>query len=162
MPAAAVTAIHHRIETLACPQAEPNNKCTSGGGLTEIFVVFVSNRVNPAAPPETQKLGGEDRMNDGRPVRTVMIPLISPTHAPAKRTMAIISQNGTLNTVVPIARKTAEAPTMDPTERSNSPAIIRTPTGMAMMPSSAAVSSQPAVPSIDTKPAPCVGIAKKR
>ena len=162
MPAAAVTAIHHRIETLACPQAEPNNKCTSGGGLTEIFVVFVSKRAKPVAPPATQKLAASDTMNDGRPVRTVMIPLISPTHAPAKSTMAIISQNGTLKIVVPIARKTAEAPTMDPTERSNSPAIMRTPTGMAMMPSSAAVSSQPAVPSIETKPAPCVVIAKKR
>ncbi len=68
--------------------------------------------------------------------------------------MAIINQNGTLKTVVPIARKTAEAPTMDPTERSNSPATMRTPTGIAIMPSSAEVSSQPAVPSIDTKPAP--------
>jgi hypothetical protein len=73
-----------------------------------------------------------------------------------------MNQNGTLKTVVPIARKTAEAPTIDPTERSNSPAIIRMPTGIAMMPSSAAVSSQPAVPSIETKPAPCVVIAKKR
>src|SRR5580704_18219326 len=129
MPAAAVTAIHHRIETLACPQAEPNNRCTSGGGFTEILVVFVSRRAKPVAPPETQKLAANDTMNDGRPVRTVMIPLINPTHAPARSTIAIISQKGTLKIVVPIARKTAEAPTMDPTERSNSPAIMRTPTG---------------------------------
>src|SRR5580698_6724694 len=111
MPAAAVTAIHHRIETLACPQAEPNSRCTSGGGLTEMFVVFVSKRAKPVAPPETQKLAASDTMKDGRPVRTVMIPLKSPTHAPARSTIAIISQNGTLKTVVPIARKTAEAPT---------------------------------------------------
>src|SRR5271170_6755673 len=96
MPAAAVTAIHHKIETLACPQAEPNSRCTSGGGLTEIFVVFVSNRARPVAPPATQKLAASDTINDGRPVRTVMIALISPTHAPAKSTMAIMSQNGTL------------------------------------------------------------------
>src|SRR6202522_4818239 len=108
MPAAAVTAIHQSIETLACPQAHPNNQCTSGGGLTEIFVVCGSKRANPVAPPETQKLAASVTMNDGRPVRTVMIPLISPTHAPPRSTMAIMSQNGTLKTVVPIARKTAE------------------------------------------------------
>src|SRR5580704_13918365 len=82
MPAAAVTAIHHRIETFACPKAEPNNKCTSGGGFTEMLVVFVSKRAKPVAPPATQKLAASDTLNDGRPVRTVMIPLISPTHAP--------------------------------------------------------------------------------
>ena len=44
------------------------------------------------------------------------------------------------------------APTTDPTERSNSPAIISIPIGIAMMPSSAAVSSQPATPSVLRKP----------
>jgi hypothetical protein len=47
-----------------------------------MLVVFVSKRAKPVAPPATQKLAASDTLNDGRPVRTVMIPLISPTHAP--------------------------------------------------------------------------------
>ena len=53
------------------------------------------------------------------------------------------------------------APTVEPIDRSNSPAIISMPTGIATMPSSAARLSQPAVPLIETKPAPWVTMAKK-
>ena len=53
-----VMAIHQRIETLACPQAEPNSKCAIGGGSTEIFVVLVRRRAKPVAPQCGDKCRG--------------------------------------------------------------------------------------------------------
>ena len=53
-----------------------------------------------------------------------------------------------------VATMIEAAPTTEPVERSNSPEIISNPTGSAMIPSSAAVLSQPAVPGIEKNPEP--------
>ena len=100
-------------------------------------------------------------MNDGSPVRTVMIPLIRPTSIPKIRTRASMIHGLIPNRVVPIARIMELAPITEPIERSNSPAIIRTPTASAMIPSSAEVLSQAAVPFSETKSACQAVIAKK-
>ncbi|KSV71987.1 hypothetical protein N182_29960 [Sinorhizobium sp. GL2] len=62
---------------------------------------------------------------------------------------------------MPSATMIEAAPTTEPVERSNSPAIIRSPIGSAMMPSSAAAFSQPAVPAIEVKPVAPPKMAKK-
>jgi hypothetical protein len=53
------------------------------------------------------------------------------------------------------------APIVEPIDKSNSPAMSNSATGAAMMPSSAAVSSQLAVPSRETNPAPDAVTIKK-
>lgn len=52
------------------------------------------------------------------------------------------------------------APTIDPTDKSNSPAIISRPTGIAMIPISEAVPSQLAVPPVLVNPPPPLSSAK--
>ena len=60
-----------------------------------------------------------------------------------------------------MARMIEVAPITEPIERSNSPAIISMPTASAMIPSSAEVSSQAAVPFTETKFAFQAAAAKK-
>ena len=146
---------------LACPQVAAKTVWATGGAFTDTVVVLVSRRAKPSESPPTLKLVASVTMNEARPVRTVRSPFTSPTQAPMSSAAAIMSQMFMPNIFDPMATMIDEAPTTAPTERSNSPATMRTPIGIAMMPSSAAVSSQPAVPSIETKPAPRVDMAKK-
>ena len=104
--------------------------------------------------PSTQKFEARVTMNDGSPVLTTASPLTRPTSAPATSAIAMTGQIGRWKKVVPIATIIDAAPTVEPIDRSNSPAIIRSPTGSATMPSSAERFSQPAVPLIETKPEP--------
>ena len=127
-----------------------------------MLVVFVSKRAKPVAPPATQKLAASDTMNDGRPVRTVMIPLISPTHAPEKKHDGDYQPERYIEDCGADREKDRGGADNGADRKVGFSRHHEEPTGIAIMPSSAEVSSQPAVPSIDTKPAPCVVIAKKR
>jgi hypothetical protein len=79
-------------------------------------------------------------MNDGRPVRTTMKPLITPRKVVIAIPMMIDDQSGRFAIVARIAMTIPAKPTIDPIDRSNSPAIISNATEVAMTPICAATS----------------------
>ena len=71
---------------------------------------------------------------------------MKPTRSAKAKAATIASQTGQPNSPMPIATIMPAAPTIEPTERSNSPAIIRSATAEPMMPTCAATSRYVAVP----------------
>ena len=155
------TTTHQKIDMFAWPQRAAKAKWALGEETIDMEVTFAISRDIPMVAPMTMKLVASVTMKEGRSVRTTTSPLISPIRPPAASASATIGQIGRPKYWVPIATIIEAAPTVEPIERSNSPAIIRMPTGMATMPSSAARLSQPSEPLRETKPAPEVTTAKK-
>jgi hypothetical protein len=79
-------------------------------------------------------------MNDGSPVRTTMRPLITPRNVVAIIAMMIDSQTGRPQMVTPMPMRIPAKPTIEPIDRSNSPAIMSRATAVATMPTWAATS----------------------
>jgi hypothetical protein len=79
-------------------------------------------------------------MNDGRPVRTTMTPLSTPRNVVAAIDIRIASQTGNPQIDTPMPMMMPANPTMEPTDRSNSPAIISSATAVPMIPTWAATS----------------------
>ena len=99
----------------------------------DIDVTWAMRREKPIVAPMTTKLVASVTMKEGRLVLTTTMPLARPIAAPRRRARAIIGQIGRPKKLVPRATTIEEAPTVEPIDRSNSPAIIRRPTGMATM-----------------------------
>jgi hypothetical protein len=100
-------------------------------------------------------------MKDGSSVLTTINPFSSPSPTARTPAAAIPTQAESPNQPVAIATDIEVAPTMAPTDKSNSPAIINIPTGIAAIPNSDAVPSQFAVPSELRKPFRPAMLAKK-
>ena len=77
---------------------------------------------------------------------------MKPTRSAKAKAATIASQTGQPNSPMPIATIMPAAPTIEPTDRSNSPAIIRRATAEPMMPTCAATSRYVAVPFRVRKP----------
>jgi hypothetical protein len=104
--------------------------------------MFVTTEVRTDDSPAMMNRVARVTMNDGNPVRTTMIPLITPRPVARAIAIRIDSQIGRLPIVgderIPIM--IPAKPTIDPTDRSNSPAIISSATAVPMIPTWAATS----------------------
>jgi hypothetical protein len=79
-------------------------------------------------------------MNDGNPVRTTRSPLKTPSRVVSAIDVRIAAQIGQPISVTSKPMMIPANPTSDPTERSNSPAIISSATAVATIPTWAATS----------------------
>ena len=93
-------------------------------------------------------------MKDGRPVRTTRSPLTKPMPRLNRRATPIAGHSGQSACRVRSMMLIPAAPMMDPTDRSNSPAIMSSATATASIPSGAAALSTAAVPSAPRKAGP--------
>ena len=150
------------MEILACPHRAAKTNFALSEATIELDVTLAIRRETPIVAPITMKLVARVTINDGSLVFTTTRPFAKPIRAPAARARNTIGQIGKSYWLVPRARIIDAAPTVDPIDKSNSPEIIKSPTGIATIPSSAARLSQPAVPFTDTKPVPGVASAKNR
>ena len=85
-------------------------------------------------------------MNDGSWVRTTVKPFRKPMSRQSRTVPATAGQTDQPNSVVSSITDMPETPTIEPTERSNSPPIIRSATPTARIPSGAAAFRYDAVP----------------
>ena len=102
--------------------------------------MLVTVEVSTDEAPRMMNSVASVTMNDGKPVRTTMIPLITPRSVERTIARRIASQTGRPQIVTPIPMMIPAKPTTDPIERSNSPAIMSNATEVAMMPTWAATS----------------------
>ena len=93
-------------------------------------------------------------ISDGMVVRVTSRPFTKPTIRPTPRPQAMPRKAGSSKWPEITAAVTDDAGMIEPTEISSSPAIIRRPTGRAMMPTSAAMLSQLDQPGAPMKTAP--------
>ena len=102
--------------------------------------MFVTTDVSTDEKPRMMNRVARVTMNDGRPVRTTMIPLRTPSPVVAAIAMRIDSQTGSPQIVTPMPIRIPAKPTIEPIDRSNSPAIISRATAVATIPTWAATS----------------------
>jgi hypothetical protein len=105
-----------------------------------MYVMFVTTDVSTDDSPATMNSVASVTMNDGSPVRTTMIPLIAPSVVARTIPIRIESQIGKPQIVAQMPMTMPAKPTIEPTDRSNSPAIIRSATAVPMIPTCAATS----------------------
>src|SRR5918999_1038002 len=105
-----------------------------------ICVRPVNRRAKPMVRPRSAKSIPKVTMNEGSPVLITRYPLKNPTASATAKASSTAAASGQPYSVVVIAMIMPAAPTIEPTERSNSPAIISIATGTATMPSCAATS----------------------
>ena len=113
----------------------------------------VSRRDSPIVAPLSANSMPSVTMNDGRPVVTTTQPLNSPIEGgerEGERRCPPTAASRTRSTV--IAMIMPAAPTIEPTDRSNSPAIISSATGTPTMPICAATSRYVAAPVLAQEP----------
>ena len=100
-------------------------------------------------------------MNEGSPVLTTANPFKAPIEPHRTKAKMIDAQMGQPQNTAGMAMAIPAKPIIDPTERSNSPAIINRVTGAARMPSCADTSRKLMMPLAENKPLPPATIAKK-
>ena len=102
--------------------------------------MLVTSEVRTDDRPAMMNRVASVTMNEGSPVRTTRIPLITPRPVVRATAMMIDSQIGRPQIVTQIPIMIPAKPTIEPTDRSNSPAIISRATAVPMIPTWAATS----------------------
>jgi hypothetical protein len=117
----------------------------------EMNVMFVTLEVRTDDRPAMMLRVARVTMNEGRPVRTTISPLIAPSPVERAIAMRIDSQIGRPQIVTQMPIMIPAKPTIEPTDRSNSPAIIRRATAVAMIPTCDATPTKFSAPGIVRK-----------
>src|SRR5439155_5617604 len=152
--ATATARIHHSRTTLNSPPpivTEAVNSFATGSlavyvarPLTIVLLVIVL--VTPIPAPRRIRSMPSVTMNDGSPVLIRIQPLKAPTASAKANVRMIAIVGGTPNWTMSRPRRRPAAPIIEPTERSNSPAIISNETAAPRMPTWAVTSRNPAAP----------------
>ena len=138
---------HQKIVTWNMPPTNwPSSSFVGTLGTMNTPVLPAIITVSPSVRPMTPNIVPMVMMSEGTARRVTRSPLTYPTISPTARPARMPTTSGAWKCPETIAVVSEAAGITAPTEMSSSPAIIKSPTGSATMPISAAMLSQLAAP----------------